>query len=228
MAKSKYMLSGITVEDPFGIFSQRLHRAMSKDRYERLERVAVEKCLKKGDRVLDLGAGCGVVAALAASIVGAKAVTSVEANPALADTIKHVHKINGYSDISLVTGLAGKGKGSATFYISRDFWASSLSPDTPDIVSEESIKKIDINDLAQKAKANVLICDIEGAEFALLDVLDLKAFDLVIMEIHPTPTNIEDVGKLYQTMIKAGLHPDLSTAVRPTVAIFQRHSRYAS
>ncbi|MEO0750298.1 MAG: FkbM family methyltransferase, partial [Pseudomonadota bacterium] len=75
MAKPKYSLSGITVEDPYGIFSPKLHRAMAKDRYERLERVAVERCLKPGDRVLDLGAGCGVVGALAASIVGPEAVT---------------------------------------------------------------------------------------------------------------------------------------------------------
>ncbi|MEL6992484.1 MAG: FkbM family methyltransferase [Pseudomonadota bacterium] len=226
VAEQTYSLSGITVEDPFGVFSPKLHRAMAKDRYERLERIAVERCLKPDDRVLDLGAGCGVVGALAASIVGADAVTSVEANPALTDTIKHIHKINGYQDINLVTGLAGKGQGNATFYVSRDFWASSLSPDTPDIVSKEKIKKIDINDLVRDVKANVLVCDIEGAEFPLIDVLDLKPFDLIIMELHPTPTNIKKVGKLYQTMISAGLLPDLSTALRPSVAVFVRAKRF--
>jgi FkbM family methyltransferase len=224
----QFILSGIKVEDPHGIFSPKLRRSMMKDRYERLERIAVERCVKKGDRVLDLGAGCGVVGALAASIVGADAVTSVEANPELKDTIEHIHKINGYPEINLVSGLAGKGKGSATFYVSRDFWASSLSPDTPDIISKKKIKRLDINDLASDIQANVLVCDIEGAEFALLEVLDLAPFDLVIMEIHPTPDNLEEVGKLYETMISAGLHPDLSAALRPTVAVFQRPSRLSS
>lgn len=220
-------LSGVQVEDKFGVFSRALVRAFSNGRYERLERMAIEASLQKGDRVLELGAGCGVTGVAAAQIVGAKSVTSVEANPTLIPTIRHIHDINGASEINLINALASGRQGKQDFYVSEDFWASSLDPETPAIKETVNLDVVDINALIKKQKSNVLICDIEGAEFDLFEEIDLRPIDLVIIELHPTDDNFDQVARFFRTMILHELYPDIQNGVRATVQIFKRETRKA-
>ncbi|MBT0955984.1 FkbM family methyltransferase [Alphaproteobacteria bacterium KMM 3653] len=222
-----YDLSGILVEDKFEIFTHALKRAMSRDRYEHLERRAINASLREGDKVFELGAGCGVIGVAAAKIVGAENVTSVEANPELMPTIDHIHAINDVTGIKVINALVGAEKGKQTFYLSKDFWASSLDPETPKAEREIELEVLDANSVIAQSGANVLIADIEGAEFDLFEQIDFAAIDLIVIELHPTEHNFDKVARFFDTMGKAGLYPDILNGLRPTVQIFKRLSRDA-
>lgn len=222
---SEYDLDGIRVEDKYGIFSFALHRAMSRGRYEIMERHAITASLQADDRVLELGAGCGVIGVAAARVVGPEAVTCVEANPALMPTIDHIHQINGMPGIRVINCAVAGEAGTLPFYVSKDFWSSSLSPETPKIDSEIQIEVQEINALITQAKANVIIADIEGAEFDLFEQIDLSVIDLVIIELHPTETNFAQVARFFRTLQAAGLYPDVRHIRRGTIQILRREAR---
>lgn len=220
-----YDLSGILVEDKFEIFTHALTRAMSRDRYELLERRAINAMLRDGDVVLELGAGCGVIGVAAAKIVGPENVTSVEANPELMPTIEHIHAINDVTGITVINALVGAEEGMQTFYLSKDFWASSLDPQTPKAEREIQLDVLDANALVLETGANVLIADIEGAEFDLFEQIDFEDIDLIVIELHPNAGNFDQVARFFRTMINAGLYPDILNGIRPTVQIFKRETR---
>ena len=95
------------VDFPFdtSIITPRIARPMRNNRYEIGEVQALRDILKPEDRVLDLGAGIGLIAAVAARIVGSKNVTSVEANPALLPMIRSVLKMNDLDEVDLRHGI---------------------------------------------------------------------------------------------------------------------------
>jgi len=66
--------------------------------------VATELDLRPGDRVLEIGAGCGYHAAVTAELVGARNVFSVEYVDALADRARENLERTGYGDVSVRTG----------------------------------------------------------------------------------------------------------------------------
>ncbi|MFC6975222.1 protein-L-isoaspartate(D-aspartate) O-methyltransferase [Halomicroarcula sp. GCM10025709] len=63
--------------------------------------------LRPGDRVLEIGTGCGYHAAVTAELVGAEHVYSVEYHDSLADTARERLTATGYEDVSV---RAGDGK----------------------------------------------------------------------------------------------------------------------
>ncbi len=60
--------------------------------------------LEPGDRVLEIGTGCGYHAALTAEVVGADHVYSVEYEPSLADRARETLAELGYDGVSIRTG----------------------------------------------------------------------------------------------------------------------------
>jgi hypothetical protein len=53
--------------------------------------------------------------------------------------------------------------------------------------------------------ANVLICDIEGAEVDLIPTLDLTGLRAAIIELHPQWIGPEGVNKVFRAFMDAGL-----------------------
>ena len=220
-----YDLDGLRVEEAGAGFSPAMRRALRRGRYELMERRAVARCLRPGDRVLELGGGCGVVSAAAARIVGPEAVLTVEANPQLLPLIAHTHALNGVAGIAVLGAIAGTGAGCAPFHVSEDLWASSRDPATPALAETIEAPVADVNALIAQHRANVLICDIEGAEFDLFAAIDWAPIDLLIAELHPAAAPLARVGETIAGLIAAGLCPDLGAMQAPRVAIFRRAAR---
>ena len=66
--------------------------------------------LKKGDKVLEVGAGCGYHAAVVAEIVGREGkVIAIERIPELAETAKRNLEALGYDNVKVVVGDGSKG-----------------------------------------------------------------------------------------------------------------------
>ena len=77
-------------------------KALSSGQYEKAERMAIERHVRAGDRVLDLGGGIGCTGVVAGRIVGGKNLMILEANDALMDDITHNLMANGVTDAQLV------------------------------------------------------------------------------------------------------------------------------
>jgi predicted RNA methylase len=68
---------------------------------------AIDKVVKEGDIVADLGTGTGILAMFAVD-AGAEKVYAVEANSQLCKFLKEIFKENGYENIHLIQGDARK------------------------------------------------------------------------------------------------------------------------
>lgn len=215
-------LDGVIVRDAFGTMTPRVRRSMRRGLYEQAERQAAAQVLREGDKVLELGGGLGVISTVAAQRIGAANVTSVEANPALIEQIRDTHAQNDASEIELVHAVAMHYEGEATFYISHHMWASSLSPDTPNLMDTVKVPVVDVNKLVRRRGCNVLFADIEGGEFPLIQSLDLAPLDLLMIELHPNAANRADVGQFFSTLLAAGFEPALDMWPSRDVVIFQR------
>jgi FkbM family methyltransferase len=159
--------------------------------YEGRERRLVSNFIAPGDRVIEVGTAIGAVAMTAASIVGAKALMTFDANPDIVSDARENFRRNGLSEIASRCGLlknrANFAPGSvADFYVHKDFWASRLDagPDAPNIVKIIQIPVFCLEDEIRAHGANIIISDIEGGEVDLLMEADLSGIRVIIMETH--------------------------------------------
>lgn len=151
-----------------------------KNRYEKGERELLKSTLCKGDIVLDIGAGIGQSAIIAAQTTSAK-VYAVEANPDLIPIIKENAALNGV-DVEVIYGAIGAESGFADFYIEDKFFASSLAPSSS--ARKMEVPVIGIRDLLEKIRPNYLNMDVEGAEFDTLPLVKKSDVRCISVEIH--------------------------------------------
>jgi len=114
--------NGIKVPFVPRIITPKIERPMRNSRYERGECAALREMLRKGDRVLELGAGVGLISTVAAMFEGIGSVTTVEANPELIPLIEETHRLNDVSPVDLrndagpVVWLNGSGQPLASLH----------------------------------------------------------------------------------------------------------------
>ncbi len=158
-------------------------------RYEGDEIAGALTVVRPGDRVLELGAGLGLVGAVVAKNAQPEAVLSFEANPELIAPIRALHRENGLeARIELrnqVLVTAPDRPDTATFHLHTSFLGSSLV-DTP----ARRTRAIEVPTVAYSAvveefRPTVLIVDIEGGELELLSHADLSGLRAVVIEFHP-------------------------------------------
>jgi protein-L-isoaspartate(D-aspartate) O-methyltransferase len=97
--------------------------------------VATELGLREGDRVLEIGTGCGYHAAVTAELVGAPNVYSVEYVPALAERARETLARTGYGDVSVREGDGHEGWSEHAPYDAA--YLTCAAPDFPDAVVEQ-------------------------------------------------------------------------------------------
>ncbi|MEO1490912.1 MAG: FkbM family methyltransferase [Pseudomonadota bacterium] len=202
-----------------------IERPLRKGRYEGGECLAVEIVVGRGDRVLELGTGIGLVSTKAAMAEGVERVLTFEANPSLIPVIREIHHLNGVADrIEVVNGLVTRGEAPETlpFYRRGDFWASSLSPDAGAYVDQVDVATHDFDAVLADLKPTVVVCDIEGAELDLFDGADLASARFVIMEIHPKVYGAEGVRRIFDNMSAKGFGYSPKVSRGGTVVTFER------
>ena len=97
--------------------------------------VATELGLREGDRVLEIGTGCGYHAAVTAELVGAEHVFSVEYVDALADRARETLDRTGYGDVSVRQGDGHDGWPEHAPYDAA--YLTCAAPEFPDAVVEQ-------------------------------------------------------------------------------------------
>jgi FkbM family methyltransferase len=188
------------------IITPSIEGPIRKGKYERGEAKALQAILRPGDRVLELGAGVGLLSTLAARCPGVEAVTAVEANPELVPLIRETWRINGVGNGTLVNGVVTvDGGGKTAFYLRRDFWASSMEAASRPYERRVKVPRIAIGDLLAEARPTVISCDLEGGEAGLFDAVDLSGVRAIVMELHPKVYGPEGVRAITDRLEGAGL-----------------------
>ena len=86
--------------------------------------------LKEGDKVLEVGTGCGYHAAVVAEIVGKKGkVISIEYIPELAERARTILKALGYENVEVIVGDGSKGYEKEAPY--DKIYVTAAAPDIP-------------------------------------------------------------------------------------------------
>src|SRR3546814_7023106 len=128
-------IGGITLafDDPRGPEATRA--ALTKGRYEFKERELARRVLRRGDRVIELGSGMGVVSLIMARLIGAEAVMTFEANPGIVELTRANAERNGLP-IMIRNAIAGPRAtheygSTMAFFALRAFEASSTRRTSP-------------------------------------------------------------------------------------------------
>ena len=188
------------------ILPPRIRTLLREGTYEAKEATAVRKLVKEGDVVMELGAGIGFMSTLVATKTPAKSVHSFEANPQLMPYIAQVHAENNVTNAHVTNAVLGDQNGTASFYIRKNFLASSLDPmDDAEDCTEVEVPSLDVNAVIKELQPSVLICDIEGAEADLLPKMDLTGLRGVVIETHPQWIGKIGMQKVFRCLDAAGL-----------------------
>lgn len=200
---------GVRVPFVPSIVTPRIEKPLRKSRYEKGEALALKRILKPGDRVLELGAGLGLLSAIAAQVPGVEAVTAVEANPGLMPMIRETHRLNDITSVEVlnaaVTGPGVAGKGPLPFYLRRDFWASSMDATSRRYKAVVQVQRVPFEALLAERRPSVIVCDIEGAELGLFEGADLSGVRAVVVELHPKVYGEAGRARVERVLEAAGL-----------------------
>ncbi|MGR3344504.1 MAG: FkbM family methyltransferase [Paracoccaceae bacterium] len=185
---------------PLNCLSPQLVQALESGRYEHTEAAALQRHLAPSDRVLDLGAGAGYLAAISARIVGADRVTAVEAAPAMIAPLRRNLDRNEGAQVRVVHGaVVADDYSSKTvpFLARKAFWAGAIAvPDQADNSRVIDVPALRLRDLLRDYPSDVVVMDIEGGEQMLARQAWPPQVRLLIVEIHTkqySPQVLKDI-----------------------------------
>lgn len=178
-------------------------------RYEGQEIAGALALVRPGDRVLEMGAGLGIVGAVIARVAKPSAILSYEANPELLPHIRTLHAENGLSDVIELRNqilISGSDRpDNVTFYIQKNSFLGSSLIEKPTRASRPvSVPTADLNAVIEDFRPDVLVIDIEGAELGLLQNTRLTGVRSVIIEFHPAVYELEGVRTCKRRLKKLG------------------------
>jgi FkbM family methyltransferase len=198
--------SGIKVPFVPAIITPKIERPMRNNRYEGGECAALRRILRPGDRVLELGAGVGLLSTVAGLVEGVESVTTVEANPDLIPLIRETHRLNNVTNVDLRNGVATPDDGpDIDFYLRPDFWASSMEPDSRAFSRKVSLRRYGLTSLIAEVNPTVIVCDIEGGEMGLFDGADLSGVRAMVVEFHPKVYGENGLARIMGVLAAKGI-----------------------
>jgi FkbM family methyltransferase len=198
---------GIRIRRDPAIISDPIWRKIARHRYERHELAAARALVRSGDRILELGAGLGLVSAILGKQHPDASIVALEANPRLIPFIEGLHAANGIRNVRVENMLVSHDPEPAKpFYLRRNFWSSSLDPATGSFEEQVSVRNAAFGTVLHEIRPNVIICDIEGGEFALFAAeLDLSPVRGIVMEIHQRRASPDATRVLVDQLSAQGL-----------------------
>ncbi len=195
-----YHLNGIDLGVPEGLANDAIVEKLMDASYEGDEARAVDRSVRPGFRVLELGAGLGYIGALAAKKTEPGNVMSIEANPDLIPVIQANHARNGVGDISVMHGaVVGQAKDGDTgsFHIAGGFTGSRLGAKGG---RQVDVPLIGFHELIRAHRPHVVLMDVEGAEAGYFDRPWKCPLRFCVMEIHPKQYGADVIKKIIDRM----------------------------
>jgi FkbM family methyltransferase len=189
--------------------------------YEAAEVDIIRRTLAPEDRVLEIGGGIGFVAIVAARTVRrSDAVLIVEANSQIIPLMRRNFRLNGVWPVVRNAVLGQDDRTEVSFYLHRDFWASSLT--ACDGARETTVPQQDVRRVLTEFRPTYLIVDIEGGEIDLFNELELDGVEKICLEIHPARTGRAAVDALFANLARQQFVRE-GTSRRADVLFFRRH-----
>lgn len=188
-------------------FQRRLRQAGG---YEADEIACAIALLRAGDRILELGAGLGVVSAALAKTGLAARVRSYEANPELIKHIERLYAVNDVVDrIELHNAIVLSSDGPATvpFYVASRFAYSSLVKPAKFFSREVRVPTKQFCDIVRDFRPNILVLDIEGGELDFLESADLTGIHGICIEFHPGVYDVSGMRACKRLLTRSGFSP---------------------
>jgi FkbM family methyltransferase len=177
-------------------------------RYEGHEIAGALAVINPGDRVLEMGAGLGLVGAIVAKKTSPAAVLSFEANPLLIPHIQALYDLNGLEDVislhNQVIVSAPNSPDTLPFHIRSSFLGSSLIDRNKRVATRVDVPTVAYDAVRQSFQPNVLLMDIEGGELEFLRYASLDGLRAVVMEFHPEVYGKEGMRKCKSILERAG------------------------
>ncbi len=189
-------IDGIKVVCDASRMDEMILTALLKGGYELAERDLARAAIRSGDRVLEIGAGIGVVSLVCTRLVGAGQVTSYEANSSLAPMIRENFALNGIIPRLVLKAVTTEG-GSVEFFKNQNF-VSSSTIDRNLIAEKITVESDSIDTAIENSRANVIVMDVEGAEIGLLKKASLSTIREIIVEVHPHIVGDEPIKEMVQ------------------------------
>jgi FkbM family methyltransferase len=178
--------------------------------YEAEEAGMVRDFLRPGMNVIELGGCFGVVSALIRRTIGPDAChIIVEANPALIPILSRNAVQNSDPSRTEIINAAVdySGSQSVSFSIGQNSHMSRVGEGSKRTVTVPALRLSEIADRIA-GKPYALVCDIEGAELALIEseAGALSRVDLLILETHPKsyPKNHADSDRILTLLESVG------------------------
>jgi FkbM family methyltransferase len=199
-------VGGVSIEVPESELDAGAREALASGRYEHLEANALVVHLTAGDRVLDLGAGCGFLTVIAAAVVGSDAVVAVEPNPAMSPVIAANVARNGLPPVTILQGAAvpGAGGGTVPLHLRAGFWAASNLDPGRGRRAPVDVPALGLSGLFDDARPTVLIADLEGAEATLFQGTFPRDLRLAVVELHPAQYGQAGIAAVFQAFARSG------------------------
>lgn len=195
-------LDGVKVSARAEALPKHIQSLLYKKIYEDAERALVRQSVRSGSKVLEIGAGIGVIGLLAARLAGHGNVVSYEANPDLRLLINENHELNKVSPELRMRAVTVDGN-PVVFHKSNNIISSSLHErdETHSVTTVESDALVDV---LEELRPNIIVMDVEGAEIDLLVDLALTGVEALLVELHPHIVGQEKIDALLASLETRG------------------------
>ena len=207
---------GVAVPNSPFLNEKRIER-INAARYEGQEIRGALHVVQAGDRVLEMGAGLGIVGAVAAKNRAPEKVVSFEANPNLIPHIEGLYAANGLERVISVRNQvlvsAPAAPATMTFHIHKSYLGSSLGGDAARAKEVVDVPTASFAALREELQPTVILMDIEGGELEFLEHADLTGIRAMVIEFHPGAYEVAGMKRCKNILRAAGFGPikDLST-----------------
>jgi FkbM family methyltransferase len=199
-------------------------QSMNEERFEKLEMQAGLALVPAGARLLEIGAGSGLVGAVLARHCKPHSVLSIEANPKLIPHINALYAANDLTDVIRVQHAVVLSQPDpppeVEFNVRNHFLASSLTP-LEGRSHPVKVPVIAYSDLLRTFPHDAIMMDIEGAELDFLRHANLSGIQLFIAEFHRSALGREGMRECRNLLSRAGLQQDEAHS-RGSVNVFRR------
>lgn len=209
LLQSKATVAGIDLAIDPEVMSPKMVEIIESGAYEGAESREIPRIVQPGERIVELGAGIGFIAAIALKTGLVERYAAYEANPRLIPLIERNAALNGVSfELHNAVVDPTTDGGTVPFYLRRDFWASSLSPAPWGYQSEVAVPRVSFDAVRERYRPTMLIVDIEGGEEVLFRDVALTGIKKIYMELHQKVIGRVGMKNVFDFMSSRDFHYD--------------------
>jgi FkbM family methyltransferase len=201
LGPQRVVIDNITLQIPPAT-SARIRKTLWNGSYEAPELDLAKKHLNRGDRVLEVGTGLGLLSIYCAQHLGSDRVYTYEANPAMVQPILTNYDLNGVCP-RFENCLIGQNEGSELFYIGKHFWSSSTL-NRAEGARPVRVKVKSFNQEIQRIRPTAVILDIEGGEHELMQYAEFPGVRKLMIELHGWVLNSDQCQHVRSRIQSAG------------------------